>query len=117
MEYNLEVLFDWPLIWNQSTSVDNVKMIVMNTKVVTYNAEELFINPEPFPFDIMFASSGGALLPYFMLDFMNGTLKIQSMSMTDIGVYSLEVIGIDDAGWLTPIPFNVFINRKFASIP
>jgi hypothetical protein len=44
--YNLEVKFNYPLVVNTTTEVDNAKMIVFTTKNITFNASDLFTDPE-----------------------------------------------------------------------
>lgn len=52
-------------------------------------------------------------MPYFMTDYLNGTLFIKSLSMTDIGSYAIDLVGVDDAGWYTVVPFLVSVNRNY----
>lgn len=110
LTFFVEVQFNFPLVWNETTEVEHVKMIVFTTKNVTYNPKELFINPEPFPFSITYLLNGGQPLPYFMVDYLNGTLMIRSKSAADIGIYAIEINGLDDAGWVTTLTFNVLVN-------
>jgi hypothetical protein len=44
-----------------------------------------------------------------MHDRGNGTFSVISTSFDDIGTNNVEIVGVDDAGWLTLIPFLVVI--------
>lgn len=56
--FNLEIMQNWPLIYNTSYMVDNIGVIVMNNKSVYYNVSWLFSNPEGLPFTMYYALSG-----------------------------------------------------------
>jgi hypothetical protein len=60
--------------------VDNVKVIVLNSKTIYYDRYTLFSNPEGEDFNIAYFSSGINPLPYFMRDDGNGSLIILSPS-------------------------------------
>eukprot|EP00347_Sterkiella_histriomuscorum_P010533 403375920 len=54
----------------------------------------------------------GNKLPYFVTkNFSNGTIGGFVVDQ-DIGLYSLECVGIDDAFWETVIPFTFRVKRK-----
>lgn len=51
-------------------------------------------------------------LPYFIHVFPNGTLYGLG-TQADIGTFVIECVGVDDAGWETPIEFSLAVKRKF----
>jgi hypothetical protein len=55
MIFILEVMQDWPLVHNSSYPVNNVGVVVMNSRSVYYNKSLLFINPEGLPFTMYYA--------------------------------------------------------------
>ncbi len=56
--FNLEVMQDWPLVYNTSYTVDNMGVVVMNYKTVFYNMSLLFTNPEGLPYTTYYALQG-----------------------------------------------------------
>lgn len=48
----------------------------------------------------------------FMHDLGGGTFSVVSTSFDDVGSHNVEIVGVDDAGWLTIVPFMVIIKRN-----
>lgn len=110
MLFDIVIINDYPLTINQTTLVENFKMIVYSLKFIKYDASDLFNDPEGLPFEITYLSSGETPLPYFMMDYLNGTLKLNPLTTNDVGVHAIVIVGTDNAGWTTTIPFSVFVN-------
>jgi hypothetical protein len=55
MSFNLEIMQDWPLVYNVSYVVNNIGVVVMNSRTVYYNQSLLFTNPEGLPFTMYYA--------------------------------------------------------------
>jgi hypothetical protein len=73
----------------------------------------LFTNPEGLPYVTYYALQGEMALKGFMHDLGGGYFSVVSTSFDDVGTYNVEIVGVDDAGWLTLVPFTVVIKRNF----
>jgi hypothetical protein len=103
MNFTIEVIPNYPL--TALVALENKNAIVMNRFSFNYNQSEIFMNPEGEPFTMFFRQQGSSFLPYFIdRNFSNGTIGGLG-SDADIGTYNIECVGVDDAGWLTVIPF------------
>jgi hypothetical protein len=61
-----------------------------------------------------YALSGEMPLKSFMHDRGNGTISVISTSFDDVGTWNCEIVGVDYAGWLTIVPFQIIIKRKIS---
>ena len=74
--FNLDIKQFWPLVQNMSYPVDNVGLVVMNSKFVFFNQSYLFTDPQNKSFSMYYSSQGYFALPQFIHDLNNGTLLI-----------------------------------------
>jgi hypothetical protein len=98
---------DYPLV--QKIDLPNRFAIVDNRFYFHFNKFEIFSNPEPDQATniVMYfrqKDSKPPSLPYFIKVYPNGTIYGLG-TQSEIGTFILECVGIDDAGWETPIEF------------
>lgn len=115
IQWNFELYPDYPLV--QKVELPNKNAIVDNWFFFHFNKYEIFSNPEPdqeknFTMYFRQKDSKPPSLPYFIKVFSNGTIYGRG-SQDDINTFILECVGVDDAGWETPIEFSITVKRKF----
>ena len=107
----VEIIPNWPLI-ALTVEIPNRIGIVDNWFFYDYNKSELFQNPEGNPFTMYFRlSQNGNALPYFIgKNFSNGTIGGYP-TVADVGTYTMECVGVDDALWETVLTFILTVKR------
>eukprot|EP00347_Sterkiella_histriomuscorum_P011981 403370353 len=106
VSFKLEVMQNWPLI--KIKNLDNIQGIAGNWFFFDYNQSEIFQNPEGENFTVYWREKSMFTNPYFVRNFSNGTIGGFTTDI-DVGSYTLEFVGVDDAYWETPIEIILVI--------
>lgn len=114
VEWNYELIPDYPLV--QKVELQNRYAIVDNWFYFHFNKYEIFLNPEldqdkNFTMYFRQKDSKPSSLPKFIKVYPNGTIYGLG-TQVDIGTFIIECIGVDNAGWETPIEFSLLVKRK-----
>jgi hypothetical protein len=103
--FNCDILFNFPLI--AIGYIANAQLIVGNDFLFTFPPAEYFEDPELIPFSTDWRQQGLSFLPYF-IDWNGLTGELEgTTTIANIGEYTLEYIGIDNALQETIIEFNI----------
>ena len=118
IEWNFELYPDYPLV--QKIELPNRYAIVDNWFYFDFNKFEIFDNPEPdqatnFSMYFRQKDSKPPSLPYFIKVYPNGTIYGLG-TQSEIGTFIIECVGVDNAGWETPIEFSLAVKRKSPQI-
>lgn len=114
LTFNTTVIPNYPL--EQQGEITNKYAIVDNWFFFDFNKYEIFKNFEEdqltnFTMTFRQKDSKPPSLPRHIRVYTNGTIYGLG-TQQEIGTTQIECVGIDDAGWETPIEFSLTIRRK-----
>eukprot|EP00347_Sterkiella_histriomuscorum_P006839 403351236 len=107
--FNLEIMQNWPLI--KIKILENIQGIAGNWFFFHYDQSLIFRNPENEPYTMYWREKSMFTVPYFVRNFTNGTIGGFTTDI-DVGTYTLELVGVDDAYWETPIEIVLVIKQQ-----
>eukprot|EP00347_Sterkiella_histriomuscorum_P020863 403336175 len=114
MTYTLTATANLPL--TNTDTIDDIVIFLADTTIslgITY-IENFFTDPEGYEITLSLREVGDTDLPAFITDFEAETGSISlSSDETMIGIYSMELVGTDNIGQETTVPFTIQLEECY----